>query len=86
MSTHEVENVPPPLPEVNRFTTDAVLMTAGFEPGEAEQLDELGDPGGDRAGQPSGDGWRTATRPCCARMTASAIASTRSSSIPPGTN
>ena len=42
MPTHEVENVPPPLPEVNRFTTDALLMTAGFEPGEAEQLDRLG--------------------------------------------
>src|SRR5690349_18493888 len=42
MPTHEVENVPPPLAEVNRFTTDAVLMTAGFEPGEIQQLDELG--------------------------------------------
>ena len=42
MSTHEVENVPPPLPDVNRFTTDALLMTAGFEPGEAQQLDQLG--------------------------------------------
>jgi len=43
MPTHEVENVPPPLAEVNRFTTDAVLMTAGFEPSEAEQLDRLGE-------------------------------------------
>src|SRR6478735_4167870 len=42
MPTHEVENVPPPMAEVNRFTTDAVLMTAGFEPSEAEQLDRLG--------------------------------------------
>ena len=40
MPTHEVENVPPPMAEVNRFTTDAVLMTAGFEPSEAEQLIE----------------------------------------------
>jgi putative acyl-CoA dehydrogenase len=43
MPTHEVENVPPPLAEVNRFTTDAVLMTAGFEPSAAEQLDRLGE-------------------------------------------
>jgi putative acyl-CoA dehydrogenase len=43
MPTHDVENVAPPLAEVNRFTTDAVLMTAGFEPSEAEQLDRLGD-------------------------------------------
>ena len=42
MPTHEVENVPPPLAEVNRFATDAVLMTAGFEPSEAERLEELG--------------------------------------------
>ena len=42
MPTHEVENVPPPLPDVNRFTTDALLMTTGFQLGEAQQLDQLG--------------------------------------------
>jgi putative acyl-CoA dehydrogenase len=42
MPTHEVENVALPRPDVNLFTTDALLMAACFTPDEAERLDRLG--------------------------------------------
>ena len=86
MSTHEVENVPPPLPDVNRFTTDALLMTAGFEPGEAHQLDQLGAQAGDGAGRRVGTAREQLPTRAAHASTGSATASTRSSSIPPGTN
>jgi putative acyl-CoA dehydrogenase len=42
MPTHEVENMPPPWPEVNRFTTDPLLMSAGIDSDQAARLARLG--------------------------------------------
>ena len=86
--THEVTNQAPPLEGHNSFSSDRVLVEAvNREGGEwaAERAVELGE----ICGRPETirlGSRRTRTRRGCAPTTASATASTRSSSIPPGTS
>ena len=86
----EVQNQPPPLEPYNLFTSDAVLREAV----QREQARMGGQRADARSAQRSASRRRSQlgfaanknSRRSCARSTVTAIASTRSSSIRPGTN
>ena len=86
-ATHEVTNQPPPLEGRNLFMDNAPLVEAMEREGGGWVRERAVEAGAFWGGEPrSGAGWRTRTRRCCARTTGTATASTRSSSIPPGTS
>ena len=85
--THEVVNQVPPLEPYNVFEQDRPLVEALHREGAAwaeAQVSAVGEIAGGEAVEWGGR--RTRTRPSCARTTATATASTRWSSTPPGTS
>ena len=89
VDTHDVRNQPPPLAGHDVFLGDDALVEAVDRHGAgaaADRLSELGRLAGTRDGTLLGASWRTSTSPACARTTATATGSTRSSSTRPGTN
>ena len=87
-STHEVTNQAPPLVGYDVFAADAALAEAVRRHAGADARPSCGRAGPRWPAAPrrrSGAGWPTSTRRCCAPTTATATASTRSSSTPPGT-
>ena len=87
-ATHEVSNQSPPLAGYNVFEQDRPLVEALEREGAgwARRAGSDGRRDRRRRGAGVGRARRTRTRPSCARTTASATASTRSSSIPPSTS
>ncbi len=85
--THEVLNQPPPLLDVDVFSSNLPLVEALQREGggwAAERAAELGRFVGGKP-QQCGAAWRTRTSRCCAHTTATETASTRSSSTLRGT-
>ena len=86
---HEVANQPPPLVDYNVFEADRTAGRGG--PARGRRVGRAADLRGRRpapaASAPSRSApWPTRTRRSCAPTTATATASTRSSSTPPGTS
>ncbi len=87
-STHEVFNQPPPLEDYNPFDSDRPLVEAVRREG-AEWAEGRARELGAICGSHQTIRWgfeANENKPSCARTTATATASTRSSSTPPGTS
>ena len=88
-ATHEVFNQPPPLEDYNPFDADRPLSEALRREGADWAEDRIARAGRDRRLARRRSSWgveANENKPSCAPTTATATASTRSSSTPPGTS